>query len=886
MTAITLTPSIGSGRELALALGWSDADVRDKTITQGGTCLDVARTYIAGEPAGVFAIVRARNGFDPVDSAALYGYHVANEWGLVADPATGLTLFNARWSDEGRWYKWPSVPWPNVRAMGEVLQALTPQGLIEGRLAVLAEQTKKPSSLLVPVDDALVERLDRWRDETLRFSEVTTNTDEQLQHLYAQLFVLRTVEDRALNSSVPSLKTTINKKGEIDRRRWTSLMRAARLQIGGELFANDVSLNIPPHVVVGVVRDLYQPRQLPDQNSQYNFSWMDADVLGMAYEKYLASVLQPGAPALQIDMFNTTERDVERVSVRKKKGVYYTPTYITNYLATKTVDDYFLDGAQNAPPFIIDFACGSGAFLVAAVDRILHYLKQRDPKRSWARELIQERHIAGIDFDSKAVELARLRVWQRLLEEPDALPLPSLADVVATGDGLRQESWGSLTRKYDIVLGNPPFLATGKVEARETLETRFETAKGRYDYSSLFVEQGIRVLTPRGRLGMVVPNRLFRNTSGGTLRDFLVRQTQLLTIVDFGATRPFEAYAYIGCIVAEKRDAGSSLPRHVKVLDVDSIEREFLAGLLLAADHGEQVSGIKSFEARHPTGSAPWILLSERDQVARIQLEDASVRLDSVALIAQGIRTGANDIFIFELLSDDGTHLCEVINGLGERLILERELLEPVVHGSEVQRFSRVRAHNRLLYPHRNGVPLSEAELIKRYPRTWDYLLANRTLLASRSTVIRSNGRFFELAWPRDEAWLRRPKLLIRDLAPRTSFAIDDEGAVFLVGGTAVAPYEVDTLGSLLAYLNSSFVNEHVRQSTPSFQSDYQKFEPKHLQGIPILRRFVEDERFQRTLGDLAWSVVAAQANSEATAELEKRIDNLIWNAVREARTS
>ncbi|HWY16175.1 MAG TPA: N-6 DNA methylase [Rhizomicrobium sp.] len=882
-----VSSSIGDGRKLAIDLGWGAVDLREKIVSTEGTTLSVARTYIAGENAGVFAAVTKRTSTDPVDSAALYNYHVAGEWGLVADPQEGFTLFNARWIDNNAWYKLHlSQADLGPTVVSEILQALNPLGLFSGKLAQLAEQRKKPTGLLVPVDDALVERLDCWRDQALSFSMGGGNSvDSALQQIYAQLFVLRTVEDRHLDPGVRPVSEALIAPDQINWAKWKRIMKTARERIGGSVFDKDEGRAIPQHVLAGIIQDLYRPVHLPGPTARYDFSWMDTDVLGMAYEKYLAAVLQPSSSAPQVDLFYPPGRNVERVSVRKTKGAYYTPKYITSYLATRAVDEYFSNNEGGEPPFVIDFACGSGAFLVAAVDRVLYYLEQREPSRAWAREIIQSKHIAGIDIDPNAVQLARLRLWQRLLEEPDPLPLPSLFDVVRTGDGLRKETWGPLDRLYDIVLGNPPFLVTKKVEDRDALEVRFATAKGRYDFSSLFVEEAVRVLRVHGFLGLVVPNRFFRNTSGATLRELLARETRLLTIVDFGSTRPFEADAYVGCIVAEKRPIQSQPPRHVKIIEVHHLDVDFLAGLLLAADKGQILNGnvVRMFEARHPVGSSPWLLLSESEQRQRVRLEDSSVRLDSLAIIAQGIRTGANDFFIFEVVSDDGSHFCEVINGLGERAIVEREILRPVVYGSELQRYARVRGERRLLYPYRNGVPLSESELIRSYPRAWEYLNDNRDVLSARSSLIQRNGKFFELVRPRDEAWLIRPKLLIRDLAPRTSFAVDELGSTFLVAGTAVAPLDVDILGGLLAYLNSGFIDEYVRQNTPSFQGDYQKFEPNHLQSIPVLRRFLEDQRFQRALGDLASSIVLGAADDAANRDCERQIDKLILNAVKEA---
>jgi len=228
---------------------------------------------------------------------------------------------------------------------------------------------------------------------------------------------------------------------------------------------------------------------------------------------------------------------------------------------------------------------------------------------------------------------------------------------------------GSLDKLYEIVLGNPPFLATSFVLRRDELENTFTSARGRYDYSYLFVEQAIKILTMGGHLGMVAPNRLYKNRNGTVIRDLLTSQTDLLTLIDFGSTRPFDASSYIGCIVARRRDPSVAAPDKVRVLEVRSLDPNFLAALLLKADQstGEMNSpAIRAYFARHPHSGAPWALLSENEERARILIEDVSARLDSIADIPQGIRTGGNDLFIFEIESTGGSGLCKARNGLGE----------------------------------------------------------------------------------------------------------------------------------------------------------------------------------------------------------------------------
>lgn len=877
---------VASGKDLAAALGWGGMDISSREVRRGDTRLDVARCFVGGQPAALFSKVIARNGFDPIESAALYAYHATVDWGIVADD-NGLTIFNSHWITNGDWFRLPRIDWGQAEGAREILRALSPIGLVDGHIDRIASKQRGPTTFLKPVDDELVERLDGWRDQALRYTRNATAADERLQTLYAQMFVLRTVEDRKMEPSVPAVQSIILRDDQVDMAAWRALLDVARCKVGSDLFDTDVTEGIPEHVFAGVVKDLYHPHSLPGHTVRYDFSWIESDVLGLAYEKYLATVLRPVAPPPQLDIFGSPERGIERFSVRKQSGTYYTPKFMRDFLATECVDGHFTGKVDLIPPSVIDFACGSGSFLVAAVDQILKHLKQHAPHHNWGRALIDGGFIAGIDLDTKAVTAARLNLWQRLVEEPDALPLPNLSDVIISADGLNNDTWGVLNKKYDIVLGNPPFLATGKVMHRDELEARFETAQGRYDFSYLFVEQALKTLSDNGRLGMVVPNRIYRNKNATSIRQKLVNLTSLKTIVDFGATQPFDASVYIGCLSAKMKHQDEAQPQYTRVIEIKSLDPNFLAGLMLKAsvDTTDITSAaIRAYNARHPQSGSPWTLLSETEQRNRVLIEDVSVSLDTIAGIPQGIRTGANDLFIFVLETDDSGSLCKATNGLGESTILETELLAPVVYGSEVQRYQYVQPVRRLLYPYRGGRPLQESVVQERYPNAWAYFLRNRELLAARGSLKRTGGRFFELIWPRDETWLRRPKLLIRDLAPRTAFALDQQGTTFIVGGTAVVPEQPDLLLPLLGYLNSSVVNGLVKRTTPQFRGDFQKFEPQHIQGIPVLDRITEDSDFSDHLAALTTDVISAriQEQEAAALELEAKIDAMISEVARE----
>lgn len=542
---------IGAPEHLAAAMGWSAEQLIEREIrAPSGRTIALQNARLDGESAIVFSHFDGEASREDFNAVSLYGYHASSHWGLVSD-SVGVHVLSARWLRDAEWYRLPPISEATLGDRARLLEAFAPEAVRQGEPTRRLLEFERPTAFLKAVDEALVERLDAWREKAVRYSRgAVSRIDAQLQTLYAQLFVLRTVEDRELDASIPSLLEAAVSPEIFDWEKWATIFNLAQRQIGSDLFAEDAAEAIEPFILSGVIRDLYFPARIPGRDVRYDFSWISADVLGSAYEKYLSTVLQPAPLPAQTELFVQPQRGVERLSVRKSAGAYYTPRFLTTYLATTCLNKAFDGREAGTIPRVIDFACGSGSFLVAAVDQLLAHLKRQNANHAWARDIVEGGYIVGIDVDAKAVTAARLHLWQRLIEEPDALPLPNLSQFIRQADGLDAESWGDLPTEYDVVLGNPPFLATTLVTNREQLEANYATARGRYDFSSLFVERAVQILTPGGLLGLVIPNRLFINKSAEPLRQVLTAQSNLQVVVDFGSTKLFDADAYVGCIVA------------------------------------------------------------------------------------------------------------------------------------------------------------------------------------------------------------------------------------------------------------------------------------------------------------------------------------------------
>ncbi len=150
---------------------------------------------------------------------------------------------------------------------------------------------------------------------------------------------------------------------------------------------------------------------------------------------------------------------------------------------------------------------------------------------------------------------------------------------------------------------------------------------------------------------------------------FSTTRMDLDVIVDFGSTEVFQGTSsYVGCIVANHHRLFAPPADTVRVIEVQKLPPQFIAAWLLDAETARAADDrdIRVYLAQHPRGSGPWTLLSADEKKWQIQISDASVTLQTLAGIFQGIRTGANDIFILQIVAEDELYGAQVVNGLGD----------------------------------------------------------------------------------------------------------------------------------------------------------------------------------------------------------------------------
>ena len=178
---------------------------------------------------------------------------------------------------------------------------------------------------------------------------------------------------------------------------------------------------------------------------------MGPEELGSVYESLLELVPEIDLPARKFGFVGLTSEGSTAGNARKLSGSYYTPDSLVQELIKSALDPVIAQrlAAQPDTPIeallairVIDPACGSGHFLLAAARRLAEKLAQlrasdgeqtEQDFRHALREVVAK-CIFGVDRNPMAIELARTALWLEGFEE--GRPLGFLDHHLQVGDAL------------------------------------------------------------------------------------------------------------------------------------------------------------------------------------------------------------------------------------------------------------------------------------------------------------------------------------------------------------------------------------------------------------------------------------------------------------------
>jgi hypothetical protein len=385
---------------------------------------------------------------------------------------------------------------------------------------------------------------------------------------------------------------------------------------------------------------------------------------------------------------------------------------------------------------------------------------------------------------------------------------------------------------FDAVVGNPPYIRVQEIgrELADYCRARFASAHGSFDAYVVFLERGLGLLAPHGRLGFIVPNKLFKLDFAQKFRERLSQRQLVDEVIDFGASQLFAGATNYTCIL---------------VLDAGGIEQLSYRRLIGTREH--VLEGLSSagsipaerFETRG-LGRKPWSLVPRTEAALLRAAADGSERLDDVTRqIFQGLVTSADDVYVLEDRGWRGNRRLVWSRASGRELELEPDLLHPLASGADVNRYAFRPLESLLLFPYCAAADkrmrlLTEHELTE-LELTNAYLHEHEERLRARERRRMDHNEWYAYVYPKSLGLHDRPKLGVPRLCERLRVALDEGGAIYLdnvdVNGVLLdgsAPW------SLLVELNSRLLDWVFRRMSVPFQNEYWSANKQFIAGLPI----------------------------------------------------
>ncbi len=775
-----------------------------------------------------------------------------------------------------------------------LVSIISPESIQLGSFDKYAETTKGKRGT-ASVDDDILAEIEQWRDAlakniALRNPSLTVEElNSIVQRTIDRILFLRICEDRGIEEY-----ETLHKllEGEGIYERLCQLFRNADDKYNSGLFhfqqepdwdesPDTLSLTVAmdDKVLKGIIKRLYFP------DSQYEFSLIPPAILGHVYEQFLGKVIR---------LTDGHQAKVEyKPEVKKAGGVFYTPQYIVEYIVKHTVGELVKDKTPRevSKLRILDPACGSGSFLIGAYQFLLDWhrdwyianlvpvfkeknsvtdpavlalLPEQAPRKKksaatidlpiyksgtgkevrlsehmrsdWKLTTAEKKRILlnnlfGVDIDQQAVEVTKLSLLLKVLEEENQetvskqltitaeRALPSLDHNIKCGNSLI--GWDILTPEmpsdevkrinpfdwakefapvmaaggFDAVIGNPPYVRQESLgsEFKEYAKKNYETYVGTADLYVYFFEKGHKLLRKEGFFGVICANKFMRSNYGINLRSFLSAKSKLLQIIDFGELPVFQNASTFPAIFLTQNlspNEQNFVYAPVKELNFSSLDEE-------VKTIGQNLN---SASLKNNT----WTLTNNSETKIIEKLNKVGIPLGQYVKneIYWGIKTGSNKVFVIDEKQKES---------LIQKDQMSSEIIKPFIIGDEIRKY-RINFNKKYLIFSRRGIKISDYPAILEYLKPFkNQLMPKPKDWQGETWEGRKQGSYqwYELQDSVDYFQeFEKPKIIFPDIAKESRMTFDSTG--LYVGNTGYIIPKNDLY--LLGVLNSKLIFSYYKR--------------------------------------------------------------------------
>jgi len=240
---------------------------------------------------------------------------------------------------------------------------------------------------------------------------------------------------------------------------------------------------------------------------------------------------------LQSISLNKTDLDIKGVAFEQFmkgffkgiSGQYFTPREIVSFTVRMM--------NINNDDLVLDPACGSGGFLLHALDEVRNQSEkfnendEAEKYRFWHD--FAQNNLFGIEINDSIARVAKMNMIIHDDGHTNVIGFDALEDV----GKMTEKNRGFEKNHFDVIVTNPPFGANVKRSEHSYLEKFALGQNGKKIRDNqkteiLFIERCIDFLKPgTGQMAIVLPDGVLTNSSLQYVRDFIMEKAQILAVV-------------------------------------------------------------------------------------------------------------------------------------------------------------------------------------------------------------------------------------------------------------------------------------------------------------------------------------------------------------------
>ncbi|MCL4362773.1 N-6 DNA methylase [Candidatus Parvarchaeota archaeon] len=767
-----------------------------------------------------------------VQQAIDYAWMKSCRWAVLTNFRT-LVIYNAEERNKDpRLNRFLIFSSPEDYLKDDRIFLLSKESFEKGELDKQALEVGK-AELKKPVDKALLDDITNFRE--ILYNNIKKNNqdkklndediEEAVQRIIDRMIFIRSAEDKGLEPEElrSKIREWSNNKSKL-LEKLSDLYKEYDNNYNSKLFAHYRcdDLKIDDDVLNTVINGLYESK---DGLYRYDFSLLSADILGNIYEQYLGRILKKVGKNSKLEASKTK---------RKSEGIYYTPTYIVDYIIKNTVGEYIKTHKEKDIDNIkiLDPACGSGSFLLKAYDTLENYWKEKSKLNetkleefgSYSKKVdIVTKNIFGVDLDEKAVEIAQLNLLLKITEKRKRLP--KLQENIKNGNSLIDDekvsdkafNWNKgfadiiKNGGFDIIVGNPPYInmqTMGKKIQKFFLNSSEwkEVYRGQSDILYYFLIKGLKLLKNGGYLGFITSRYWLENKWADKLRQFILNNAKIIKVIDFRDYYIFQDANIHTCIIILQKETNIEKREKNKIGYKVSSESPNIISFL--NDWGIALM------SQDELSEDSWVFNKDRGLIQKI--ENNSTKLGELCFVSKGMDTGLNKAFIIdrETIKENN---------------IERAILRRIIKNSDIQRYIINDSDLYLIYT-------TDETKIEDYPNTMKWLKKFQNELTKRWEYKNGHCSWFRLSTLRSkELFDNAPEKIFSPYRSETNrFALDKNKFYGMTDTTIIVKRKskIDHL-YLIGVLNSNLMGFYISITGKKKGKSYEYF-ADYLKKLPI----------------------------------------------------